>query len=747
MNTDFITIDGFLIKEKGYKQTYNKMYEGLMTQGNGYMHLRASFEEGLQDAPQNEQYERTMKSVTTEIQRHKLSKQGTYIPLIMGKNPYLEEVIINLPYFIGIAIVADSERLDMIHSSIKNYSRTLNMKTGELTRSLVFCCKSGALLKLTFKRFASMNCKHLFVQKLEIEVLAGNPKIEIISSIDADVTTNGYDHFIKRDFDTKDNTLQCQVTTDLNFEVYTACKHRINCASDLAYDESNNKISVRYQFDAKEQKKYSFEKLTAISCSRDLQKGSMQQSNNIINQAEQSSYDQLLEYSKKGWGELWESADIIIEGDDMLQNGYRFSAYHLMRCNTGKDSRVQVCAKGFAGEAYYGRYFWDNEIFLLPFYIYTNPKAAKQMINYRYHTLNGARKNAKRYGCHGARYPWQSALTGEEQCCLWEYADNEIHITADVAFAVMHYFFATNDMEFMVECGLEILIETSRFWMDRADTDENGVSHLINVMGPDEYSPMTLDNGFTNRLVKYNLNSAVKMYQVVKSQNPANCTEIEKKLDFNENELADFTKLASSLTIPYDHKRDLYLQSADFETYAPIDLDQFWKDRTKAFGYFVPQEKIYRTRCIKQADTIAMMSLFPNDFTDHQTQIAYDYYMPLTTHDSSLSPAGHTMIANRIGRFEDVKKFIKLTLSVDLSLKKLGAEDGIHIANCGYLWQLIVNEFMGIAPAYCSNSLTISPKLPKNIQKITAKVNFKNVPYTVTVDQYGYKINKDSINT
>lgn len=146
---------------------------------------------------------------------------------------------------------------------------------------------------------------------------------------------------------------------------------------------------------------------------------------------------------------------MLVEGCQKLQDSLRFSIYHLLRCGGKEEERIQVCAKGFAGEAYYGRYFWDSEMYLLPFYLYTDPLSAKSLIGYRYWTLEGAKQNAQRYHCRGARYPWQSGLTGTEQCSMWEYADNEVHITADVAFGVMHYYFASGDEKFLLIKGLK----------------------------------------------------------------------------------------------------------------------------------------------------------------------------------------------------------------------------------------------------------------------------------------------------
>ena len=733
-------MNGFHLVENEYHKESNKSYEGLMAQGNGYFHVRASFEEGLVDAPQNEEYMRLMKSVTTEVQRHPLSKYGTYLPTVMGSHPSLGEVIINLPYFMGVSIAADGEDFDMLHSELLFYNRTLDLKTGHLTRRVAFETKSGCELEVIFERFCSMTEKHLFCQRVSVRALRGSPSVHISAGIDADVTTNGYRHFASPALSAQGDVLEAFFTTDLSCSVLMQTTLRFE-EEPAEVDVWEEAARLEHCFEKKlnEGESFRFCKYSALGCSRD-QDGNFRLTVPGALKKSAAGYDELKKESDAVWEKLWEDAGIMVEGDDRLQFALHFAQYHLMRCNTGLDPRVQVCAKGFAGEAYYGRYFWDSEIYLLPFYLYSNPKAARSLLLYRYHTLPGARENAARYHCRGARYPWQSSIRGDEQCSLWEYADNEVHITADVAFALMHYVRATKDYEFLRDYGLEILLETARFWLDRIDRDENGDAHLLNVMGPDEYSPMTRDNAYTVRFVQFNLQSAAESARLVKKRDPAFYEALAKRLDFADAELSAFHSAAASLKIPIDKKRKLVLQSADFESFAPIDINAVWKDRSKPFGFFATQEKIYRSRCLKQADVIALMTLFPQEFTDEQVKAAYDYYMPLTTHDSSLSPAGHSIVANRLGRTRDVDKFLHQTIAVDLGDDRRGAEDGIHIANCGCLWQLVVFSFCGISPAYQDEELKITPRLPKTIDSITVPLYFAGRRHVVVVDHNGVTV-------
>ena len=194
-----------------------------------------------------------------------------------------------------------------------------------------------------------------------------------------------------------------------------------------------------------------------------------------------------------------------------------------------------------------------------------------------------------------------------------------------------------------------------------------------------------------------------------------------------------FKKIADSLVVPYDEKRKLYLQSADFEDYALIDMDSIWKDKKKAFGHYASQEKIYRSRCIKQADIIALMSIFPEKFTEEQLRVAYEYYKPLTTHDSSLSPAVHMLVANRLGMEEETEQFLDRTIAVDMELVRRGAEDGIHIANCGALWQMAVQGFMGMLPAYQGEKLRFEPHMPSFIKSMETTLTWKGRKYKVHV--------------
>lgn len=724
----------FRIYRNTFDMDYNKHFEGAFCQGNGYQFLRATFEEGIDGEEQGEIYTREFKSVTTEKQRCAITKWGTYIPTIMGNNPQLNEVIINLPYFMDFNLLADGEKLSMNRCDISDFSMVLNLKNGCLTRTFTFNTKSGSTIKARYERFPSKKNKHLFVQKIIYKAENRDINIEISSGIDTNVTTNGFNHFMEISTTTNDDSITVVSKSDMGNTItqssYLACdKEQVNII--------DNKFNVQYTLKKDEEitfikKSFSFTDMDneEIGIEGELEK----------------SYDELYKENSQVWEKLWDRSDVVIEGNDHDQLGIRFSIYHLLRCKEESEYRSSICAKGFAGEAYYGRYFWDSEIFMLPFYIYTNPNIAKNLLMYRYNTLEGAKENARSYNCKGARYPWQAATTGTEQCSLWEYADNEIHITADIVYGIWHYYKATDDIEFIKNYGAEIIVETARFWLDRVDVDKDGNYNLFNVMGPDEYTAFNCNNTFTNRLVKFNLETACNVIQLLNETDKIAYVKLCDKVKLDNKELLEFKKVAEKLILP-DYEKVQYIpQSENFDNYADVDIDNLWKDRKNPFGMYMTHEKLYRSKVLKQADSLSLAMLFKTDFTIEQIKNTYEHYEPITTHDSSLSPINHAIVAGWIGKEEHVNKFLQYSLSLDFDSNRNGAKDGIHIANCGCMYQFIIHTIAGIDNALINEDeipMSTSYTMPKGWDKVSFKILWKNVSYFVTVDKNGTKITKD----
>lgn len=732
------------IEETSFNDKTNKHFEGVFTQGNGYMSMRGSFEEGLQEAFQNEEYMRQINGTESENPSHLLSKCGTFIPGIFGKHPTLNEVIINLPYMLDMHFELDGEKLDMQKSSISNYKRWIDLRDGSLWRKFIWNASNGSKIEFEFHRFISMNNLHISIQTVDINVLSGNGEITFKSGITGNVKTSGYNHF---DFITtnqiENNFISMDTLTNNGNKVFQSSYLDLPESLDKKMIEEENYIYNTCSWKLKSLK-FKVIKYNVISTNRDLdyievdsQSFKINAIKNLNKVIENGFENEYLKHCHE-WNEKWDISDIQIYGDNKAQLAVRFSIYHLIRSNASQDPRVAICPKGHAGEIYSGRYFWDTEIYMLPFFIYTNPQAAKNLLMFRYNSLKGAKENAQKYGYCGAKYPWESSINGVENCFVGHHCDNEIHITADVAYAIWHYYKSTNDIDFMYNYGIEILIETSKYWAQRVDKKDDSSYTLINVCGPDEYKPYVTDNAYTNRMVKFNLEKTVKF---INSMTNEEKEEIFNKFSIDESDVENFKNIALNMYFPIDNHNNLILQCADFYNYEDININEIWKDKNIPYAHFISQEKLYKSKNLKQADVLTLITLFRNEFTHEQIKIAYEYYEPITTHDSSLSPVIHAMIALWLKKDEEVNKFLQQALELDLNYEsKGGAADGIHIANCGAVWQLMVFGFAGVKMDLELNDIIADPYLPKDWTRMKFKMVKNSIKYCIEISKNGYNI-------
>lgn len=703
------------IAETGFSAKTAKAYEGLFTQGSGYLHVRGSIEEHFEDTPQNLTFTRMPVNVTSEKFPETKAKWGTYVPGVYGKHPLLNWELINLPWFLEIIPTVGGERLDMDKSRISGYSRQLDLATGTLTRSFTWHTSEGDI-SVRFERFVSAARKHLCFQQLVMKSDKA-VSVTIAGGIDADVRTNGYDHFTDVQLSKHgDAGVACKVTTDGGDDVHI----RSVFADDQAgwtYQSSGRRAGVSANFTIAAGGELTIDKRSAITTSRDLDEADPE---SLLADSTGLTYADAAEEHAEVWNRWWSFSDVVIGGDESSQLAMRCSIYHLLRAHVPDDARVAIDAKGYAGDAYFGRFFWDTEMYLLPFFLYTDPRKARTFVDFRVHTLPGAKATAASYGYPGARYPWESDSQGNDCCPCWQYRDHEVHVTADVVYGMMHYAMALDYMSYLTGPAGDVIVETARYWMKRMDWREgdDGPS-LLGVMGPDEYSPLTSNNSYTNRMVAMNLSVAAK---------------VGPTLSISEEECEAFEEAAKLLPILLDDE-GLVHQCEEFHTFAEPNFDALWKDRSKTFAAQVSQERLYRSKCLKQGDVIMLMTLFPREFTDEMAQTAWDYYLPYTTHDSSLSAGAHAIVACRLGLEEEAWKFWQMSSGLDLDIEHGAVGEGIHIAAAGANWQIAVMGFAGMATALDSQVLTLNPKLPAAWSRLAFPIIWKRVPMHVDIDK------------
>ena len=718
--------------------------ESVMALGTGYMTTRASFDEGFTDDEQNISYDRMAMNVSLEVTPCKKSRWGTFIQRVQGKHPFWNVGIVNLPYYLGLEVHADGERLDMEHSRIIGYKRWLDLKNATLYRSFIWETADGRPLNLLFTRFMDPDDKFLCVQQLKITSLSGtDTRIDVMSYVDNDVRTNGFDKFVSRSVAAEEtgggHCIYSDVTANLGDRIVTLS--RTNCdrayTSFVATDERRVTATLSMILGAGEE-------TTLLKVSAQMadiyfeREALLDAGKDMINAAIDSGFDALHGKHTAHWREKWAMSDIIIEADDEppynSQLAIRQAIYHLLRARS-TDPHALNCAKGTTSEMYLGSVCWDMEIFFQPFYIYTQPALAKMTHLYRYHMLDGARRSAQAMHYKGARYPWQTDRHGDEVCPLFEYADHEIHISADICLGLWHYYLNTLDTDYLFNQGLEIIIETARYWATRVNRLPGRPGfHILGVMGPDEYKPITNNNAYTNFVVRENLRLVGTVVGMCKDEAPETYRRLREKLAFDESEIALYDDIADNLSIPKDEARHIVWQCDDFDTaYAEIDIEGLWTDKSKLFGFHTTQELRYRSKCLKQSDVIALMGLYTEAFTKAEMAASYDYYTPFTIHDSSNSICHNTIVAAAIGRKDVAYANWLASLDIDFGTMPRAAE-GIHFANVGGMWQEIVFGFGGMVSALNSDVLTFKPCMPQQFRVIAFQLIWKGQHVAVRVE-------------
>ena len=725
--------------EDTFDISYVRHNESVMALGTGYLTTRSSFDEGFSDDDQNLTYDRMAMNVSLEVVPSRKSRWGTFIPLVQGKHPFWNVGVINLPYMLGLEVYADGEKLDMENSRIIGYKRWLDMKAATLYRTFIWDTVSGTTLNLLFKRYMNPDDKFVCIQELFIKTIRGNTCITLNSYVDNDTRTNGYDKFISRSVGCADDQIiYSDVTGNLGDRIVTLSHMMCDRTSSHSIKQSEHRVNASMCFGLNAGQEARVLKSSAQLASVYFHSDSLlDEGVRMVNTAIGKGGDTLHAEHCDRWGKNWEVSDIQIKSEDSpeynSQLAIRQAIYHLFRARSS-DPRALNCAKGSTSEMYLGSVCWDMEIFFQPFYIYTQPALAKMTGLYRYSMLDGARRSATMMNYLGARYPWQTDRNGDEVCSLFEYADHEIHITADIVIGLWHYYLNTLDKEFLYNQGLEIILETSRYWTTRVNRLGGRPGwHILGVMGPDEYKPFTNNNAYTNYVVCKSLMLAEIVVNMCKVDAPETYHSLCNKIGFDEKEIALFNEIAHELPIPRDEDRHIIWQCDDFDTsFCEISIEDLWKDKNKLFGFYTTQEARYRAKCLKQSDVIALMGLYTEAFSKEEMAASFDYYTPYTIHDSSNSICHNAIVAACINRPQTAYENWKKTIDIDFG-QRPRASEGIHFANVGGMWQVIVHGFSGMVSALSADVLTFNPCIPKEIHSISFQVIWKGQRVSVTV--------------
>jgi trehalose/maltose hydrolase-like predicted phosphorylase len=731
LKKNVIDPDWCMIEER-FEVDGNRNYESLFALGTGYMTTRATIEEGLADDPQALEYDRFPGNVTLEVIPASKSRWGTFMPVIGARHPFWRTGLVNLPYYLGLAVSVDGEKLDMETSHITGYLRFLQLKTATLYRTFTWNV-AGKKVELLFTRFMNPADRFVCIQQCRIRVLQGDADLRLESYVDNDVRTNGYDKFTARRVGHDGaGIIFSDVTTNMDSRIVTATTLSCDRAGrDQDISTAGRRITASLSFRLSEGEEAVAKKASATVADAYFEKDRLVDvATNTVRKAAAADTAKLHAAHRATWASWWAYSDIEIDADE--KNGHnsqlaiRSAVYHLLRAKAQDEDRGMICPKGTVTEVYMGATFWDMEIFILPFYLYTNNRAARTVPMFRCRNLPAARRLTEEARYKGVRYPWMSAFDGSEVCPMWQYAEHQVHITADVVIGIWHYYLTTHDTDFLCDHGAEVIIETARYWTQRAEKirGRDGY-HIYGVMGPDEYKPLTNNNAYTNYAARLNLQVAAETMEIVRQDAPDRYAALAEKIGLNDNEAETFLEVADGLPIAKDEDRHIVWQCEHFDDgFVDIDIEGLWADKSRLFGMFVSQEKRYRSKTLKQSDVVALMAVFPHAFSNEEKTASFDYYDPYNTQESSNSMCHHQIVAANIGRTDlAYESWLK---SADIDFGKMPrSSEGLHFANVGGMWQEIVFGFAGMRSALAGDVLSFFPCLPPQFRRLAFHVLWK----------------------
>jgi len=696
-----MTESNWTITETAFDPTHLHRQETLFTLGNGYLSTRGSFEESIPgDQP------------------------ATLIHGIFDDVPIVYTELANAPDWLPLVVFVAGERFRMDQGQVLSYRRQLDLRRGLLRRDVRWRSPAGHTLELCFERFASLADEHALAIRCRITPLDFEGQIEVHAALNGYPHNQGVMHWDWLDQGGTGNIIWLRTRTCASrHELGLAARLDVSGAGDVSMKAMGCQgyPTLGATFQARAGQTITLEKTVAVFTSRDGDaptEAARQRSSAL------PDYATLLSAHEAAWADLWADTDVLIEGDPAAQLAVRYNLFQVLVAAPRHDDRVSIPAKTLSGFGYRGHVFWDTDIFIVPFLTFTQPALARNLLLYRYHTLPGARRKAAAAGYPGAMFAWESADTGDEVTPRWVpgpqgeelvriwCGDIELHISADVAYAVWQYWQATGDDDFMRDYGAEIILDTASFWGSRAEWNaERGCYEINDVIGPDEYHEHVDNNAFTNRMVQWHLETALEVLAWLRETAPEQAATLSIQLDLTPERLAHWNTVRERILVLHDPETGLIEQFEGFFDREDVDLAAY-EPRSQSMQTVLGLEGANRSQVLKQADVLMLLYLLRDRYDRQALRTNWDYYAPRTdhTHGSSLGPAIHAILACDLGLSEKAYEHFMRAALVDLEDVRGNTADGIHAASAGGLWQAVVFGFGGLR--LTAAGPVVSPHLP-----------------------------------
>lgn len=713
----YFAVDPWRIIERGFDPAYARVSESVFSLANETMGVRGCFDEGgsvdsLRGAYVNGVY---------DVEQLSRSYRG-----IIDKSHFM----IPCAEWLMTRIALDGEVLDLGKVQFSDFTRELDMRAGTLARSFVWTTASGKSLRLTFLRFAHMVRREWAYQRIIFEPLNFSGSIDFASMLSFDVKHEGRQRCFwqaaRVQADDRRMMLQSR-TSQSGQEVFAGAL--VDIPAEAAASTAEKSAGISAVIALKQGVETYVDKRVVILFDGTEGDALWQSGEAALASGDKVSLDEALASQRAYWENWWHTSDILIEPADEReqstveaeQQGIRFCSFQLAQTYNGGSMRHNIGAKGLTGEAYNGHAFWDTEACCLPFYLFTNPAAARDLLLFRYNTLPMAIERAKMLDCKGACYPI-ATLNGDEACALWQHASLQLQPSTAVAYGIWHYVHLTEDTDFLWRYGAEILLQIARFMASRVEkSGRTGKYGYYGVMGPDEFHMMVNNNAYTNYMGMRTLAYAVEVLRRMQREQPGAYAALAEKTALTEDETARWQHIADNMYIPQD-AAGLIEQHDGYFDLPHTDINAIPMSEFPLYDHW-SYDRIYRSDMIKQPDVLMFLYLYNSSFTTEVKRINYAFYEPRTIHESSLSPAIHSILAAELDNMDEAVRFFGYATRLDLDNYNRNTREGLHTTSIAMAWMNIVYGFAGLRSD--GEQLKFAPRLPERWKRLTFSVVYR----------------------
>ncbi|TFW22275.1 glycoside hydrolase family 65 protein [Duganella callida] len=731
-------LDAWCIRETAFDTQSHFLDETLFALGNGYIGLRGTGEEGY-SGPAGTSLDGTYLNGFYE------SEPITYPETAYGLAK-INQFMLNVPNAKGVELWLENERFDLLTGSVDAYERVLDFRTGVLARTLEWTSPSGRRIAVRSRRLVCFNNKHLFAQQFEVTALNFDGTIRLVAALDGAVKNIEAGDDPRVGSAVSGPTLHLigveqqdgfaalvQKTHNSGFTLVSATETVITAerAQAPVQEQEGLRLTQTWELPLKSGQSARLDKFGSYHSSRDYAADELlPHSRATLAEAKAAGFEALCVEQARYLADFWQQADVQIAGDDALQQGMHFNQFHLLQ-SVGRDGKTNISAKGVTGEGYEGHYFWDTEIYIFPFFLYSKPEIARKLLEYRYAGLPKARERARQMSHDiGALYPWRT-IAGEECSAYFPAGTAQYHINADIAYSIKMYMEATDDQQYLVKYGAEIVMETARIWAGIGSYDREGRFCINQVTGPDEYTALVNNNYYTNAMAQMHLNFAASIAERLQADAPEEFARIAAAMALDANEPAQWRRAASLMHLPYDQALQIHAQDDSFLSKKVWDFANTPKENYPLLLNYHPMV-IYRHQVCKQADVVLALLLLSDQFTLEDKRRDFDYYEAVTTHDSSLSSCIFSIIAAEVGYQDKAYDYFMETARLDLDDTHGNTHYGVHTAAMAGTWMGVAYGFAGMR--VLGGELHFAPQLPRQWQHYTFKIHFRGALLQVHIE-------------